>query len=156
MKKLPLIRTLCFDVDINSAITFAVWAVGFGLSGATSSPGADPDNDGLPNAAEYVLGGSPVSSASPHAPAVGVSGGNMILTFSREDAAESPGVSVIVESGTDLVTWPAAFNIGPDTGSSSPGVTIAENGSGADTISVRIPLGNDIRKFARLKAAVAP
>ena len=80
----------------------------------------------------------------------------MNLTFSREDAAESPGVALTVEAGRDLLTWPAVFTIGPDTASSSPGVSVTENGNAPDTISVAIPVGSDKTKFARLKVTISP
>ena len=80
----------------------------------------------------------------------------MVFTFLRDDSSETPDVTLTIESGTDLVTWPAVFTIGPDTAASSPGVSIAENGTAADTITVTIPQGPDKAKFARLKVTISP
>lgn len=80
----------------------------------------------------------------------------MLFTFARDDASETPDVTLTVEAGTDLVTWPAVFTIGPTTVASSPGVSISENGTAPDTITVAIPIGSDKAKFARLKVTIAP
>ncbi len=146
--------------EIPGPVSFAAWAAGFGLTGAEAAPSADPDHDGIPNAAEYIPGGNPVSSALPRLPAATISGGNMIFTFARDDLSETPDVSVTVETSTDLVSWPqviqAIFFIGSNTADSSGGVTISENGTAPDTIIVAIPLGTDKTKFARLKVTVRP
>jgi hypothetical protein len=64
-------------------------------------------------------------------------------------------VTVTVEAGTDLVTWPTIFNVGPNTAASSPGVGIAENGAAPDTITVTIARGADLAKFVRLRVTIA-
>ena len=89
-------------------------------------------------------------------PTVTTSGGNIILTFPRDDASETPDVTLAIETGTNLLTWPAVFNIGLNTAASSPGVSISENGSAADTITVTIPQGKAPRVFARLNVTIAP
>jgi hypothetical protein len=78
----------------------------------------------------------------------------MILTFSRVDASEASDVTLTVEVSTDLVTWPTVFNIGATTATSSPGVSISENGAAPDSITVEIPIGPAEKKFARLRLSI--
>ena len=94
-------------------------------------------------------------SASEH-PAVAVTGGYLTFTFLRDDASEAPGVSLSVESGTNLLTWPEIFVIGPTTAASSSGATVSENGTAPDLITVSIPIGLEEKRFARLKVTVVP
>lgn len=51
-------------VTFNVADPFAAWVAGFGLTGADALPGADPDQDGLANRAEMLLGFDPTSATS--------------------------------------------------------------------------------------------
>jgi hypothetical protein len=134
--------------------SFAHWAAGFELIDAAAD--ADPDGDGLPTGAEFVLGGNPTVPGGSGSFWSTTGGGNIVLTFPRSDLSETPDVTLTVETGPDLVTWPGVFNIGPATSSSSPGVTIFENGASADTIRVTIPQGPSARLFARLKVTVTP
>ncbi len=153
-----------FDGEIGNVIlhwgppqaSFTAWIAGFIPDGDNAAPDADPDLDGLPNAAEYILGGNPVSPNPLERPAAAVSDGNLILTFHRDDASESPDVTLTVESGDDLTTWPAVFTVGANTGISSPGVSIAENGPDPDTITVAIPIGADPTKLARVRVTIVP
>ena len=145
--------------DSRLPLPFIAWAESFGLSGAAAAANGDPDQDGVKNAVEYILGGNP--NGFPDAvisgqPVVTVTGDSVILTFSRDDASEAPGTALAVETGTDLRTWLAVFNIGPTTQGSSPGVSISENGAGPDTITVAIPMGTDKVKFARVAVTITP
>ena len=142
--------------DSQLPVSFAAWAAGFSLSGAAAAAGADPDSDGMPNGAEYILGGNPTAPDTSGRPTVTSGGGNMVITFPRDDTSETPDVTLTVETGTDLVTWPVIFTIGPNTAASSPGVSITENGSAADTITVAIPQGTAPRIFARLQVMIGP
>ena len=123
---------------------------------AAASADADPDEDGVPNSAEYILGGNPVMPATADSPVALTSGGNTLFTFRRSDESKTPDVTLTVESGADLVTWPDVFHIGPNTAASSPGVTVTENGAAPDTITVTIPHGNAARLFVRMKATITP
>jgi hypothetical protein len=116
----------------------------------------DPDGDGLATGVEFILGGNPAAPGRVGSLSPAIVGGNIVLTFPRIDLSETPDVTLTIEAGADLVTWPAIFNIGPDTSSSSPGVTVIENGTSHDTISVTIPQGPGVRLFARLKVIITP
>ena len=142
--------------DSLAPASYAAWASSFGLSGTAAAPDGDPDKDGLPNAAEYILGGNPPVAGTSGRPTATINGGNMVFTFARDDDSETLEVTLTVESGTDLVTWPDVFVIGPTSASSSPGVSISENGTAPDAISVNIPKGAGNATFARLKATIAP
>lgn len=123
--------------------TFATWAAVLDLSG---NPDADADHDGVPDAAEFVLGTNPKAFSSTGMIAQRTTG-DMILTFSRDDASETGDLQLFVEAGESLDTWSQSIQIGA---TSSPGVTITENDDQADTIIVTIP-ANAARNFARIK-----
>jgi uncharacterized delta-60 repeat protein len=142
--------------DPRMPVPFTAWAASFGLSGTTATADADPDKDGLPNATEYVLGGNPAAPAASGRPAAKLIGNNLIFIFPRDDASETSGITLTVESGANLETWPSVFTIGPDTITSSPGVSISENGSGPDIVTVTIPRAGTDRIFARLKVTIVP
>lgn len=135
-------------------VSFAAWVADFGLTEAAAAASADPDKDGLPNAAEYVFGGNPAVPATSGSPTPAISGGNMVFTFSRDDASKTPDVTLTVESGADPASWPAVFTIGPSTASSSLGVNVSENGAVPDIITVIIPQGTSTRRYVRLKVTV--
>jgi hypothetical protein len=140
----------------TSPLSFAVWIAGYGLSGPAAAPGADPDGDQVTNAGEYVLGGDPTVADPSHGLTATSAGGSLTLSFLRADPAETQDVTLALELGTDLVTWPVVFTIGPNTASSSPGVAVTENGFGPDLVTVTVPVGLSQRLFARLHVTIAP
>ncbi len=143
--------------EIPPPLSFAGWVAGFGLYGAAASADADPDSDGLLNAVEYVLGGIPTTPDVSSQPImVTTSGGITRLTFSRSDGSETTDVSLTVRTGTNLMTWPGVLHIGPTTVASSSGVSIAENGTAPDLVSVTIPTSPEPRQFARMQVTIAP
>lgn len=80
-----------------------------------------------------------------------------------DDASETADAFLAVEASTDLITWPITvftwpkyFYVGQNTATSGLGVTIAENESAPDTITVAIPMGTDKTKFARLRIQPIP
>ncbi len=151
----PAFLTGTGQLVVVSAIVppgFASWASSLGLSG---DPAADFDRDSTPDVIEFIFGTDPkITNPSPvtsqHA------GDQLIITFPRADSAETPDISLVVESGTNLSTWPLIYQIGATTAASSGGVTVTENEGNADTISVAIPLGSDPSRYARIKAVVTP
>lgn len=130
---------------------FTTWVGGYSLTGNDALAAADPDNDGIANAVEYLLGGNPTVSSQTGLPTSSAAGDDLVFTFSREDASESPDVSVSVEYGGDLVGWTSV----PIGATSSGVVTVVENGTDPDLITVTLPKQGDSTKFARLKVTVS-
>jgi hypothetical protein len=131
----------------------------FGSFGTTSNADtaaneADPDGDGFPNSLEFVLGGNPVQPNRDIAPVVSSSHGNLVLTFRRADVSESPDVTVTIEVGNDLASWHGSYPVHP--GLSVPGVSIEENGSAPDLVTISIPQDGQPAGFARLKVSLDP
>jgi len=132
---------------------YATWAATHAPAGG---PADDFDGDGVPNAIEFVLGGGMDTNDHNKLPVVTTDGTDMTFTFVRDQDSVDASVSVEIEVGTDLVNWPEVFRVGADTASSTPGVTVVDNLDGTDTVTHTIPLGEDARKFVRLKVGVAP
>jgi autotransporter-associated beta strand protein len=136
---------------------YDAFAIASGLTvGVNDGKMADPDNDGVSNQLEYILGGNPLTSDASILPQQTVSGGNLTLTFKRSDLSESDAV-VKVQVSTDLQTWPTELAIGATSAASASGVTVVEDSPNAelDTITVVIPVGSDGKKFVRVHSTMA-
>ncbi|MFD0893891.1 autotransporter-associated beta strand repeat-containing protein [Luteolibacter ambystomatis] len=133
--------------------TFASWAAGLGLSG---NPNADFDHDGIADGVEFVLGTDPKVANSGSGIQTQKSGNNLIVTFNRVDSSETSDITLVVEAGTDLATWPQIFQAADTTANSTPGVVVTENGTAPDTIVVTIPTSGAPMLFARVRVIVSP
>lgn len=131
--------------------TFASWAAGLGLSG---NPADDFDKDGIADALEFVFGTDPIVSTSGDAITTSETENNLIVVFTRDDRSKTSDLTLSVESGTDLATWPQIFLIGTSTEESSPGVTVTPNDNGTDTITVAIPKNGATARFARIQVSI--
>jgi autotransporter-associated beta strand protein len=138
--------------------SYATWAAAF-TSPALSNQAADadPDNDGLTNAYEYIHGSDP-RYTNQGGPTGSIVGTDLVLTFTRTDSAETPDVSLLVQVSTDLSDWTtiSSYAIADTTANSSAGVVVTEGGTADDIITVSIPKGTDVKKFARLIVIVTP
>ena len=130
---------------------FAGWIGTTGVSNPAAD--ADPDFDGIPNVIEYILGGDPSQPDSTLVPKASIISANLVFAFDRVDSSETSDITLLVEAGTTLSSWPETFIIGA---TSSPGVVIQENEAAPDRITVTIPQGGAPAKFARLRAIVSP
>jgi autotransporter-associated beta strand protein len=127
---------------------YAAWKIdpANGLTaGVNDGAAQDPDQDGISNLLEYTLGGSPLTANQSILPQGVISGANLVYTFKRSDASESDTTQV-VQYGSDLAGW-TDINIGA---ASSGVVTIVENTDDEDDVTVTIPMGINIKLFARL------
>jgi len=122
---------------------------------ATNSPtgvsDGDFDNDGVPNAIEFVLGGDKDTKDHGKLPAVTTTGGNLTFTFVRDQDSVHASVSTVIELSATLTSWPDVFTVGADTANSTEGITVSDNGNGTDTITLTIPQAAGTQKFGRLK-----
>lgn len=129
------------------------WAT---VNSPSGSPTSDFDNDGVPSAIEFVLGGDKDTNDPGKLPTVTTSGTNMVFSFIRDQASIDPGVEVQIEVGSNLSAWPDVFTVGANTAGSSTGVTVTNNGDGTDRVTLVIPRADDNKKFARLKVVISP
>lgn len=150
-------------VPIEPSAPYQSWVESRNLSGPDAAGNADPDNDGLENALEYVLGGEP-NPANPGSnsaglvpiPAVGPTG-DLVFTFPRR--IESTGnVSLVFEWSDDLeFSNAASLPIGA-TGSSFEGINVAINpiDSATEEIVVTVPAlrATNGKLFGRLRATI--
>ena len=132
---------------------FAGFASANGLSGNAND---DFDQDGLADGIEYVLGTSPTTNSATNAPTFAVTGGNIVFTFVMSEESLTPDTAVAIEVSPTMETasW-TSYTVGADTASSSPGVTVVDNGA-THTVTLSIPQGTTVTRFARLKVTVTP
>jgi autotransporter-associated beta strand protein len=140
--------------------SYATWAAAFSspvLSDQAAD--ADPDFDGLENALEYVIGSDP-RTPNQGGPSGGVVGTNLVLNLNRVDSSETADVGLKVQVSTDLQDWTtiSSYTIGADTASSTAGVVVDEGTptTDPDAITITIPKGVDVKKFARVIVTITP
>ncbi|MDB6080411.1 MAG: hypothetical protein JWO82_4158 [Akkermansiaceae bacterium] len=122
-------------LGLNPDQPYLSWAASHG--GATD-PAADPDGDGVPNLAEYLLGSSPAAGGSPFTGSYTPGG---ILGWHPDPVAARYG-DLIAEESADLQGW---------TPVPAGRLTQGEAGQVQVTPAVSQPAG-----FVRLRAAVKP
>jgi hypothetical protein len=103
---------------------------------------------------EYVLGTDPLT-ATADGPDGALAGDDFTFTFQRDHASMTADISLVIEVGTDLGVWGDVYQVGVDTGSSSAGVTVVDNGT-SDTVTLTITRAPEDRRFARLRVTVTP
>ena len=122
-------------------------------AGVNDGPNQDPDNDGIENQLEFVLGGNPMVSSTGILPKLTVNATDFIFSFTRNDDSEAE-VALNFQSGTDLSGW-APIAIGA---ANSAGVLVDEGtpATNPDTITVTISRGSNTKLFGRLQAVKTP
>ncbi len=132
---------------LTPASGFDVWAAGMGLSGAAAAFTADPDQDGIVNGLEFVLGGDPNpahagANSSGILPTAASHGDSLVFSYTCSHAAAY--LNPLVEFSADLLgSWTTAT-----AGNATIAVTV---GASSDTVTVTLPKGATTRLFARLK-----
>ncbi|MCX6873055.1 MAG: hypothetical protein NTW21_04500 [Verrucomicrobia bacterium] len=134
----------------------AIWAATHAPTGTAKD---DNDGDGVSNGVKYVLGGSKNTTDVGKLPKVSTTlGGDMVFTFTRDQASIDGTTIVAIEVGIDLATWPSPSpNAVPAgaTGPVNPGVTVVKDSpTGFDTVTLTVPQAPDSKEFARLKVSV--
>lgn len=133
-----------------SASAYDAWAALKGLTvGVNDGVTQDPENDGIENVLEFVLGGNPLASDLSILPAQSLDATNYHFTFNRSDESETE-ISLNFQYGSDLSGWTSVA-----IGAASAGqVTVTENGASPDAVEVIIPRSSAVngKLFGRLKA----
>jgi autotransporter-associated beta strand protein len=154
---------------LTSDSTYASWIDGF-FPGVTDpaiiGANADPDNDGIPNSIEMVVGGNPKDSmdtallpdlemvtdpvSTPAIPA----GSYLLFTYRRSDLSVAAGITAAFETNTDLGSpWTTVTEATPgvviqvdDNFTFTPAAT-----SPTDRVRVYVPRASNASQFGRLK-----
>ena len=102
----PVVVTDTVTVTVHQ--TYAQWAATAlaGQSPANQLPAADPDGDGTPNVAEWVLAADPLNGGSTGQPVPALSNGLLAFTWTRNLLAD-PAIQTIPQLATDLQNWQA-------------------------------------------------
>ncbi|MEY4246171.1 MAG: hypothetical protein RLZZ245_3756 [Verrucomicrobiota bacterium] len=138
---------LILNYNLASADPYAAWATANQLSGSSALANADPDQDGISNLVEFVIGGNPnANQEADKLPSATLNGDNLVFSFFRtQDAAY---LNPTVQYGSDLTAWTTAAN-----GSNGVSINVTANVSpGTDQVLVTIPrsLASGAKLFARL------
>jgi Carbohydrate esterase, sialic acid-specific acetylesterase len=151
-------------ISTSSVVPYASWISSKGLSNANAAGNADPDNDGIQNALECVLGGEPNpatagSNSNALLPTSSTTTGDLVFKFKRKDASEG-AVTLTFEWSTDLAfTTVNSMPVGA-VGATVSGLvmTVAENTPDAvtDDIVITVPASKSAggKLFGRLRATV--
>jgi alpha-galactosidase len=138
----------------SSANAYASWSA---TNAANTTPEQDQDNDGVNNAVEYVLGGSSLTNDLSKLPTTAISGENVVYTFQRAQSSINASTALSIQVSPSLQAWPSQYNVGANTATSSPGVTVTQVASaGFDTVTLSIPRASDAQKFIRLQVTITP
>jgi autotransporter-associated beta strand protein len=92
---------------VTSSLTpYQTWANSHGLVESNAAFGADPDQDGIANGLEFVLGGepnpdNPDSNSSEILPRLSISNGKLIFSFKRKNLSEG-NVQLVFQWSSDL------------------------------------------------------
>ena len=138
------------QIILSQTQGYASWAAAKGLNG---SPGrengytADPDHDGIPNIIEFVLDGNPLAGSHANDPTVTLASHHVSFSFRRRD--DSSYLNPVVEFATSLGgPWSTV------TDGLNGSITVQDNGTAPDTVTVTIPRDSIPRMFLRLKVTV--
>jgi len=131
------------SLTVSAPDAYAAWNAAISWLGRDSSPGADPDADGLANLMEYALGGDPIAADTSIQPAMGIENGILTLSFRR---IADPVLVYQVICGSDPGIDPALWEIPWSS-------TGAENTPGPVTVKDNPPAGSPGHRFMRLRVS---
>jgi len=137
--------------------TYDSWAASKGLDGTPGKENGiadDPDKDGIANLAEFYLDGNPLANDPSILPVDSLDAIYLTFTFHRRDDAEAGVTAQAVQYGSSLASWANAV-IGAASATDGAGVivTVAENDTAPDAITVQVPrtLAAGGKLFGRLQ-----
>lgn len=139
-----------------AASAYDTWTNSFSLAGPSAAFDADPENDGIQNGLEWILGGNPTTNSAGKLPvATRNLSGDLVLTFTREEDAIA-ATTLKVQISTDLNVWSKEATVGAiSSGPDVNGVVVdIDDTASPDAVTVTIPAANAAggKVFARLYA----
>lgn len=110
----------------------------------------DPDEDGMGNFLEYVLGGDPLTADREVLPQFAVMGGDAVFSYTR-DAESATDTLQLIQYGAGLDGW-------VDLGMEAPEVTVGPVISGKQTVTAVLTMAALVegRVFMRLNVSAVP
>ncbi len=134
-------------IALVSTSGYGSWLAGF-PSLSDTTPGGDPDKDGIANLLEYVLNGNPGQSDPGILPAIASSGANFVFTFTRR-VESANDTTQIFQYGSNLSAW---TNVNLTGGSPGPEVSLGTPSGGLQSVTVTLPksAAADGKFFGRL------
>jgi autotransporter-associated beta strand protein len=133
---------------------YLAWAALKGLTAANNGVEADPDNDGISNLQEYYFDGNPLSGSSSPLPQMASDANYVIFRFQRRDDAEAEMSAQVAQYSSTLTNWNTLPIPATSVAADGNGVivNVAENGTSADDVEIKIPIGSvPGRIFARVQ-----
>jgi hypothetical protein len=116
-------------------LSYQDWTTGYGLTGASADPMADPDGDGVPNLFEYAFNLSPLATDKAGLPQFRLqsqtvgnqTGSYLTVEFPRQLGATN--LTYVLQSSTNLMDWTAVCTVAGTNAPAGPGF-ISESGTG--------------------------
>jgi uncharacterized repeat protein (TIGR02543 family) len=148
-----------------SAASYTSWIDSFTFAlGADKTPTGDPDNDGINNATEMVLGGDPATGMDAAlAPSIelvntdlGAGSTNYLLfTFRRTDLSVTAALIADAQYGTNLSNWTTAVDgVGGVVVQVDDNFAFVPASPNTDRVRVYVPRGSNTGLFGRLDVTV--
>ncbi|WP_265594168.1 Ig-like domain-containing protein [Haloferula sp. BvORR071] len=134
------------EVGVRVISAYQIFLNGYGLDPATDGAAeSDPERDGLANALEFLLGGSPVAwDAGSVSPVMSPgTGGGVSFSYDRKLRARGSFADV-VQSSADLDAWTDAAN-----GAAGVSIEVTALNPETERVSVHFPAESQ-RRFVRL------
>ena len=121
-----------------------------------TTPGGDPDNDGVMNLLEYVLNGNPTAADTNRLPSVAVTTDDYVFTFTRRSESATDTTQTFQYS-VDL-TNPSSWTDLGVTAPTAAQVVIGADTAGEQTVTVTLPKALAVggRLFGRLQVTQTP
>ncbi len=138
-------QTTSDTITVTVQETYTVWAarVLAAQSAANQLPTADPDNDGVTNVAEFVLGSDPLNATSVALPTVTTVGGRLSILWQRSKTADAT-IQVIPQLSADLQLWEEGASVIETIPTGGTATTEFWQSTEVD------PFGTHLRRFMRL------
>jgi autotransporter-associated beta strand protein len=135
----------------DSPAAYAMWVTANApLTG--DDPAGDEDGDGVANVIEFILGGTSATHDTSKLPNVSASNGNVVFSFTRDQASIDGATVVDIEISTDLTDWTVSHAVPAAATTNPSGVSVQKNtpSAGKDMITLILPQSGS-QRFARLK-----